>query len=217
MLAWARSLMKRDCGSSFASLRPGRDQVVVERRAAGGAAVRGLPFHELHRLRNGEQVPFADGLAHLAVRVIGAAAHRLVLRFGGRVGATDGRGEDLLDQAGAGAAGRGCLGVLAHVVQREQALRLDRLDDGRPCTRRCSRRPRASSAMVAALRLAGMADVADVVLAEHQVVADFVDVLAVLEQLEVPGAVGRVAVEHGADQVVVLDHQLLVHAAGRGR
>jgi hypothetical protein len=72
----------------------------------------------------------------------------------------------------------------------------------------------ASSGIEAALGRRLVADVADMVLAEHQVVAHLVDVLAVLDQLEIPGAVGRVAVEHGADQGVVLHHQLLVHAAG---
>src|SRR2546425_403013 len=39
--------------------------------------------------------------------------------------------------------------------------------------------------------------------------------LAVAQQLEVPAAVHRVAVQAGADQLVVLDHQLLVDAAER--
>jgi hypothetical protein len=58
-----------------------------------------------------------------------------------------------------------------------------------------------------------MADVADQRLAEDQLIANVVNVAAVLEQLEVPRAVGRVAVHDAADQLVVLDHQLLVHAA----
>ncbi len=49
--------------------------------------------------------------------------------------------------------------------------------------------------------------------AEHQVVAHRSDVLAVLDQLEIPGAVHRVAVEHRPHQALVLQHQLLVHAA----
>jgi hypothetical protein len=171
-------------------------------------------FHSRWRIEfgDGQQVLFADGLAHLAVRVVGAAAHRLVLRVRRHVGTADGGGKDLLDEAGAGAAGAGGLGVLAYLVEREQALRLDRLDDAA-----------LADAVAAAdfgfvghgcrMGFAGMADVTHVVLAEHQVVADLVDVLRVLHQLEIPGAVRRVAIEHGADQHVVLQHQFLVHAA----
>ena len=60
-----------------------------------------------------------------------------------------------------------------------------------------------------------MADVADQRLAEDQVVADVVDVAAVLEQLEIPRAVRRVAEHDAADQLVVPDHQLFIDAAGR--
>ncbi len=55
--------------------------------------------------------------------------------------------------------------------------------------------------------------VADVRLAEHQLVADVGDGPAFAQQLEVPAAVDRVAVQAGADQLVALDHQLLVDAA----
>ena len=51
------------------------------------------------------------------------------------------------------------------------------------------------------------------VLAEHQVVAQLVDVLAVAQQREIPGAVDGVAVHHAADQLVVLDDEFLVDAA----
>ncbi len=61
--------------------------------------------------------------------------------------------------------------------------------------------------------LALVADVAEGALAEHQVVADLRDVVALAQQPEVPAAVGGVAVQAGADQLVVLDHQLLVDAA----
>ena len=40
------------------------------------------------------------------------------------------------------------------------------------------------------------------------------DAAAVAQQLEVPRAVHRVAVQHAADELVVADHELLVHAAG---
>jgi hypothetical protein len=102
--------------------------------------------------------------------------------------------------------------VLAHVVQREQALSLDGLAD------------RALGDAVAAADLVGVghrgrlavalvADVADVALAEHQPVADVGHRTAVTQQLEVPTAVRRVAVQAGADELVVLQHQLLVDAA----
>ena len=60
--------------------------------------------------------------------VIGARAHRLDLRRG-RIVAAEREGENLLDQTGAGAARRRCLGVGTHVVDREQFLFADRLDD----------------------------------------------------------------------------------------
>ena len=46
MLACARSLMKRDCGSSTRLLRPRRDQVIVDRRPARRAAIGRAPFEE---------------------------------------------------------------------------------------------------------------------------------------------------------------------------
>ena len=58
-----------------------------------------------------------------------------------------------------------------------------------------------------------MADVADGTFTKHQVVADLADVVILTDLAEVPAAVGGVAVQAGADQHVVLDHQLLVHAA----
>ena len=64
----------------------------------------------------------------VVVAVIGAVAQRLDLRRR-RIVAAEREGEHLLDQAGAGAAGRRRLGVGAHVVEREQLLVLDRLDD----------------------------------------------------------------------------------------
>ncbi len=64
--------------------------------------------------------------------------------------------------------------------------------------------------------LALVAGVAEMRLAEHQLVAHVVPMLpALAQQLEVPGAVDGVAVEAGADQPVVAQHQLLVDAAGR--
>ena len=195
-------------------VRPGRDQVIVERGAALVAAVRRLPFEKGHDLRNARQVLLADHLAYLVMAVIGAGAHRLLVGSGRRVGAADGRGENLFDQAGAGTAGRCRLGVFLDLVEGEQAFFLDCLDNdalGNPVAtadlgavghRRC-------------LAVAGMADVTDQRLAEDQRIADVVDVAAVLEQLEIPRTVGRIAIHDAADQPVVLDDQLLVDAAGR--
>lgn len=61
-----------------------------------------------------------------------------------------------------------------------------------------------------------MADVSNQRLAEDQVIADVVDVAAILEQLEVPRAVGRIAAHDAADQLVVLDDQLCTRRR-RGR
>jgi len=55
--------------------------------------------------------------------------------------------------------------------------------------------------------------VTDVGLAEHQLVADVVDLAALAQQLEVPATIHRVAVQAGADQLVVLDDEFLVDAA----
>jgi hypothetical protein len=104
--------------------------------------------------------------------------------------------------------------VLAHLVQREQAFFLDGLAD------------RALGHAVAAADLVGvrhggrlvvplMAGVADVGLAEHQLVADVGDRAALAQQLEIPAAVHRVAVQAGTDELVVLDDELLVHAGKR--
>jgi hypothetical protein len=94
-------------------VRPGRDQVVVERRAALVAAVRGFPFQSLEdRFLGwsgaGRGSPRAPPCANARCSRTPACC----LGSGRPVGAADGRGEDLLDQAGAGAAGGRRLGVL---------------------------------------------------------------------------------------------------------
>jgi hypothetical protein len=55
-----------------------------------------------------------------------------------------------------------------------------------------------------------VAGVADARAAEEQLVAQRIHVLAVLQELEVPGAVDRVAVEHASHDAVVAQHELLI-------
>jgi uncharacterized protein with ACT and thioredoxin-like domain len=104
-----------------------------------------------------------------------------------------------------------------HLVQREQALgsliALTMVPLHTPLQPQTS----ALSGIAGGLALALVADVADHDWPNIRWSRISCDVLAVLEQLEVPRAVGRVAVQHAADQLVVLDHQLLVHAALAGR
>src|SRR3546814_20501652 len=52
-------------------------------------------------------------------------------------------------------------------------------------------------------------------LAEDQHVAELGDVVLFLEQVEIPAAVGGIAIEHRADDPVVLDDHALVNAAAR--
>ena len=102
--------------------------------------------------------------------------------------------------------------MLAHLIQREQALFLDRLDD------------HALAHAVAAAHLHGVghlcgivlplvASVAEVRLPEHQMVADLGHVLFVAQHLEIPAAVHGVAHHHAADDAVILQHDFFVHAA----
>ena len=109
MLAWTRSLMKRDWLSSTYSPGQVAQQVIVERGAAFGAAARGCPLELLHQLRNRLQLLGDDQTTHVVVAQVGAGAHRL---YGGWIVSIAELGlQQLLDQAGAGAAGRGGLGV----------------------------------------------------------------------------------------------------------
>ncbi len=59
-----------------------------------------------------------------------------------------------------------------------------------------------------------MAGVAETVLAEHEMVADLAHVLAVAHELQVPGAVHGIAVQHGANQLVIFDDQFFVNMTG---
>ena len=100
--------------------RPAGEQVVVERRAAGVAAVGRLPFEkDAHRI-HGFQFVGPDRGDHLVVAVVGALAQRL-LAGRGVVALANGAGEQRLHQAGAGAAGTRSLGVGTHILQREQS------------------------------------------------------------------------------------------------
>ena len=96
--------------------RPIADEVVVERRAALGAAAGGLPLELLHDGMDGLQALGLDQAAHVVVAERGAGAHRL---HGGRVvGIAERQRHQLLDEAGARAARGRRLGVGAHVVER---------------------------------------------------------------------------------------------------
>src|SRR5215212_9601401 len=61
-------------------LRPGADQVVVDRRPAARAAVRRAPAERLVDLRVGQVPVVADRVADLLVARVGAGAERLLLR-----------------------------------------------------------------------------------------------------------------------------------------
>ena len=100
----------------------------------------------------------------------------------------------------------------AHLVEREQILLRDGLDDV------------ALADAVAAADLgrigqqrhgvgAGRAGVADVRLAEQNVLAKVVDRRAVAHELEVPRSVDGIAVQHGSLDLVALHDDLLVDAA----
>ena len=104
--------------------RPGAEQVVVQRRAAGGAAIRRCPLKRLHDRRDGLQAFFHDALAHEAVPVMRAGAHG----FGPRAflyGVAGRQLEQLLDQRRAGAAGGGRLGDGPHAIEVGKFLRRD--------------------------------------------------------------------------------------------
>ncbi len=104
--------------------------------------------------------------------------------------------------------------MLAHVFEREQALFLD-------CTDNRSLAHAVATAHFRGIRHGGgfrvslMTDVARasrIRFAEHQRVANVADVSAFAQQIEIPAAVDRVAVQAGANQLVILQHQFLVDA-----
>ena len=73
----------------------------------------------------------------------------------------------------------------------------------------------ASSASAATREPVPVAGIAQMGLAEQQMLAELGDVGAVAHELEVPGAVEGIAVHHRALDALVLHHQLLVDAAAR--
>ena len=79
---------------------PGGEQIVVQRRTAGVAAIVGFPVHEPHDVRDGLQVLLDDDAADVVVAVIGALAQRLDLRRR-RIVAAEREREHLLHQSGA--------------------------------------------------------------------------------------------------------------------
>ena len=188
MLAWTRSLMKRDWLSSRYSPGQLAQQVIVERGPALGAAARGLPLERLHQLRDRLDLLGDDQPADVVVAEVGARAHRL--HRGRIVGVAELRLEQLLDQPGAGTAGGRRLGVRADVVERLEAEPRDRAGD----------LALAHAVAAADLRVVGQRgdgrrrverNAALVALAEDQRLAHLGDVDAALEEIEEPGAVGR--------------------------
>ncbi len=191
--------------------RPRAEHVEVQRRPALVTAVGRRPFEEPHRVGDRLEPVLGDGGADFLVRVDGALAHALARRRIGVV-AAERVGEKLLDEPRARAAARRRFRVRAHVVEREQALGRDRADDV----------PFANAVAAADLGRVGQAahgarprrpGVADVCLTEEDVLAEVRDLRVLAQKLEVPGAVDRVSVEHGALDAVVAHDELLVHAA----
>ena len=142
---------------------------------------------------------------------VDALAHRLAA--GGRIAVAQRRAQQRFHLGRALAAGRRRLGLHAHVVERGQALGGDRLRD----------RALADAVAAADLRVVRQGRdrrhrierraAALVGLAEDQHVAHRRDVGALLQQVEIPGAVGGIAIEHGADDAVVAQDDALVDAA----
>ena len=197
MLACTRSLTKRDCGSSLVVERPGAKEIVVQRRPARRAAAGGLPAELLHHGRNRLRLFRHDEPAHLVMGEVGALAHRLAGCRG--IACAERCDQQCLDLRGALTAGGGCLGAAPHVVNRREPAARDRLGD------------RALADAVAAADFRIVRETRDqrhrierraaalIRLTEDQRIVHLGDVRALLQQVEVPGAVGRIAVKHRAD------------------
>ena len=194
--------------------RPLAQQVIVQRRPADMAAIRRAPLHEAHHHVDRLELLRTDARPHVVMGIVGAAADRLHLRRRRIVAAQRVR-EELLDQAGARPARRRRLGVRAHLFQREQLLVDDRARD----------RPLADAVAAADFDIVAHGDdrvaataaprIAQMRLPEQQPIPHAGYVGAVAQQLEVPAAVDRIAVEHGAANAVAFKHELLVDAARR--
>ena len=197
-------------GAVFGLHRPGAEQVIVERRATARTAIGAVPLQFAHHRLHRGQLALADRRAHLIVGVLGAATQGPGVTGTARLAAHS-RGEDLLDQAGAAAAGGRGLGVSAHLFQGEQALGTDCLHD-------VALAHPVAAAHLGAIghrrqrRVTTVARIAHMGLTEQQLVAKGRDIGTVAHQLEVPGTVQGIAVEHRALDAVVLEHHLFVHA-----
>ena len=193
-------------------LRPGAQDVIIQRRAATCAAIGRAPFQKTHGRWNRDELLHADRFTHFLMGVIGAATHRL-----GGVGlrrispAHRGR-EYLFHQPGAGAAGRRGFGVLAHVFKREQAFLLDGARDD-PLRHAVATAHFHAVGHGRRLVLALMPCIAQMRFAEHQMIADIGNILPVADQLKVTRAIGGITHHHAAHHAVILDHQFLVHPA----
>ena len=106
--------------------------------------------------------------------------------------------------------------MFPHLIECEQAFVLDCLGDD------------AFAHAVATAHLVGVfhrngagvalvPNVANVRFAEHQMIANLVHVFAFTQQLEIPRAIDRVAIQTSTDQLVVLNHQSFVNATHRVR
>ena len=194
----------------FVFAGPSREQIIVERRAADMAAVRARPFHEIHHRPHALQLLSDDHPPHVVMAEARAGTHRLDLRRLRII--ADGGGQNLLDQRRAGAARRGSLGMRPHVLHSKQLLLRNRLDDG----------PFADP--VAAADLRAVRHGGDLVrpraggllrLAKHQPIPDAADIRALAQQPEIPGPIGRIAIEHRAEQLVVLQDEPLIDPRAR--
>jgi hypothetical protein len=192
---------------------PVGEQVVIQGRAAGRTAIRGLPFQELAYFPHGLEAVLLDRRDHLVVAVLGAFAQRLAVS-GLVIAFTHRAGQQCLDQPGTGTAGTGGLGMCTHVFQREQALLADGIDD-------VALADTVAAADLGGIRqrhharLGAVTGIAQVVLAKQDGLAEVRDAGTFTHQLEIPAAIDGVTIQHRALDAVVVDHQLLV-GAGAG-
>ena len=106
--------------------RPGAQQVVIERRAARGAAVGRGPVQFLHHLRDQLQFLFHDQAAHVVMVEAGACAEGLRAAFDL---AAERQGKQPFDQIGATAAAGRSLALAADRIEAVRAVIDDAGDD----------------------------------------------------------------------------------------